>query len=72
MGVEPSGRYVFRVWFGDSFYPRDAIADALTELGSLIEWSSRNLLAVDALDAEHAQRVADLLAEYEEGGRLIY
>lgn len=23
--VEPSGRYVFRVWFGESFHPRDAI-----------------------------------------------
>jgi hypothetical protein len=45
--IEPSGHYVFRVWFGQSFYPRDEIAGRLTALGSLIEWSSRNLLAVD-------------------------
>lgn len=70
--VEPSGRYVFRVWFGESFQPRDEIAQELTELGSLIEWSSRNLLAVDAADERQAQRVADLLAEREQLGQLIY
>ncbi len=29
--VEPSGRYVFPVWFGESFHPRDEIADKLTQ-----------------------------------------
>jgi len=70
--VEPSGRYVFRLWFGESFHPRDEIADALKGLGSLIEWSSRNLLAVDAIDPEHAQQVADFLAEREHTRQLIY
>ena len=70
--VEPSGRYVFRVWFGESFHPRDEIVDDLKALGSLIEWSSSNLLAVDAIDQEHAQLVADLLAEREKAGHLIY
>ena len=70
--VEPSGRFVFRVWFGESFDPRDEIADELMRLGSLIEWSSRNLLAVDAVDHEHAQLVADFLAEREHAGQLIY
>ena len=46
--VQPSGRYVFRVWFGESFHPRDEIAEQLKELGALIEWSSLNLLGVDA------------------------
>lgn len=70
--VEPSGRYVFRVWFGESFHPRDEIVDDLKALGSLIEWSSSNLLAVDAIDQEHAQLVADLLADREKAGHLIY
>ena len=70
--VEPSGRYVFRVWFGESFQPRDEIASELKVLGSLIEWSSRNLLAVDAVDGEHAQLVADFLMEREKAGHLVY
>jgi Domain of unknown function (DUF4265) len=70
--AEPSGRYVFRAWFGQSFYPRDEIASELKALGSLIEWSSRNLLAVDAADAEHAQLVANFLMEREKTGHLIY
>lgn len=70
--VEPSGRYVFRVWFGESFHPRDEIAAELRALGSMIEWSSRNLLAVDAVDREHAQLVAGFLAEREQAGHLVY
>lgn len=70
--VEPSGRYVYRVWFGESFHPRDEIATGLTSLGSLIEWSSPNLLAVDAVDEEHAQVVADFLAGRQQAGQLIY
>lgn len=70
--VEPSGRYVFRVWFGESFQPRDEIAQELKSLGALIEWSSRNLLAIDAVDGEHAQLVADFLAKSEAAGQLVY
>jgi hypothetical protein len=70
--VKPSGRYVFRVWFGESFHPRDEVAQELKGLGSLTEWSSRNLLAVDAVDLEHAQMVADFLAGSEKAGHLIY
>jgi Domain of unknown function (DUF4265) len=33
--VTPSGRYVFRAWFGQSFQPRDEIAGELKALGSL-------------------------------------
>jgi len=70
--LEPSGRYVFRAWFGASFHPRDEIASQLETLGALIESSSRNLLAIDAADGEHAQHVANLLAEREHAGHLIY
>jgi Domain of unknown function (DUF4265) len=69
--VEPSGRYVYRVWFGHSFHPREDIASELRMLGSLLEWSSPNLLAVDAAD-EHAQVAADFLMRREEAGHLVY
>lgn len=70
--VEPSGRFVFRVWFGESFHPRDEIAEELTQLGALLEWSSVNLLAVDAADAAHAQGVAGFLHTRQELGQLLY
>ncbi len=70
--IQPSGHYVFRAWFGQSLYPRDEIAIRLQALGSLIEWSSRNLLAVDAADRPHAQAVAHFLMEREKAGHLIY
>jgi Domain of unknown function (DUF4265) len=70
--VEPSGRWVFRVWFWYSFQPRQEIADQLSDLGALLEWSSPNLLAVDAADEAHARQVADFLANEERNGHLTY
>ena len=70
--VERSGRYVFRVWFGESFHPRETVADELAQLGALLEWSSTNLLAVDAVDRRHAQTIADHLDEHEHAGRLRF
>lgn len=69
---KPSGRYVFRVWFGESFHPRDEVAAELKSLGALLEWSSPNLLAVDTRDAAHAQQVADYLQKQEDAARLVY
>jgi hypothetical protein len=63
---------VFRVRFGQSLHPREEIAAELEALGSLIEWSSRDLLAVDAADVKHAQVVADFLMEREMAGHLVY
>lgn len=70
--IRQSGRYVFRVWFGESFHPRDEVAGQLKGLGSLVEWSSPNLLAVDAVDLEHAQMVADFLVQHQDAGHLAY
>jgi hypothetical protein len=70
--LEPSGRFVFRVWFGDSFHPRDDVAAELQARGALLEWSSRNLLAVDARDAALAQQIAVYLQEKEDAGQLAY
>jgi hypothetical protein len=70
--VERSGRFVFRVWLGEVFHPRQEVADELAELGALLEWSSANLLAVDAADEAHAQTIADYLAEQESASRLAF
>ncbi len=70
--VESSGRFVFRVWFGESFHSRDEIAAQLVELGAVIEWSSPNVLAVDAADEELAKVISGWLLEREEQGQLVY
>jgi hypothetical protein len=57
-----------RVWFGDSFHPRDEIADSLSRLGAPLEWSSVNLLALDAADESHAQELADFLDDRQRQG----
>ena len=67
-----SGRYVFRVYFGRSAHPREEVADLLKSLGALLEWSSENLLAVDAVDQTHAQVIAYALQEREDLGQLMY
>jgi len=63
--VEPSGRFVFRVWFGDSFFPREDLIKEMTDHGALVERSSLNLIAVDASDKKHAELVAGLLQAHE-------
>lgn len=70
--AKPSGRYIFRAWFGDSTHPHEEITARLAEMGALMEWSSPNLLAIDAADAAHAQDVADYLSEQEENERLTF
>lgn len=63
---------MFRVWFGESFQPRREIADQLEALGAVIEWSSPNLLAVDAADEGLAKTISGWLLEQEQDGNLVY
>lgn len=74
--VVPSGRYVFRVYFGQSASTRtdvqDEITARLTNMGALLEWSSSSLLANDARNYAHARPVADFLQECDALGHLIY
>jgi hypothetical protein len=71
--VKPSGRYTFRVWFGDDGAgPTDEITAELERLGALLEPYSAKLLAVDAADAELAQAVANYLHDRENAGQLVY
>jgi hypothetical protein len=70
--TEPSGRYVFRVYLGRSSDPADELVEALRGMGSLVEWSSDILLAVDAASRVEAQHVADFLHGRVEADRLTY
>ncbi len=60
------------MYFGRSAHPREEITGQLESLGALLEWSSANLLAVDARDQAHAQVVADFLQEREDLGQLMF
>lgn len=70
--VQPSGHYVFRAHFGRSASPGDEVVERLTELGAVTEWSSASLLAIDAIDLDHAQQIADFLKVRSDSGQLIY
>jgi hypothetical protein len=70
--IRPSGRFTFRVFFGHSFRPREEIVEQIRAMGSLVEWSSVNMVAVDALDDKQAATLADFLAAREDEGKLIY
>ena len=67
--LRASGRFVFRVWFGESLHPHGPVADELKALGALVERSSVNLLAVDAADEPQARAVAKYL---ERRSELLY
>lgn len=68
----PSGRFAFRLWFGESTYSQSFVTNELANLGALVERSSANLIAVDAADAAIAQSVADTLLAHQDRQHLIY
>jgi hypothetical protein len=75
--VRPSGRYTFRVYFGDGADPKEGPKDQIAaelelQLGALLEWHGANLLAVDSSDGELAQTIADYLQARERAGQLIF
>ncbi len=72
--VKPSGRFTFRVWFGSSTDPDDRtrVTEVLQREGCEHEWSSENLLAIDAPTQETAQALANALAALQQDGRVTY
>lgn len=70
--AEPSGHFVFRVFFPHSDSPRGATFSALTALDALTEWSSPSLLAVDASNETRAKAIANFLQQAEDHGHLMY
>jgi hypothetical protein len=59
-------------WFGETLQFRDEAFTELTQVGALLEWSSRSLLAIAETDLQHAQVVADFLQTREDLGALTY
>lgn len=72
--VKPSGHYTFRAWFGESadLNVRDEVIQMMQHLGCALEWSSENLVAIDAGTDALARDVADFLYGYERLSRLVY
>ena len=70
--VEPSGRYVFRVWSAAAPEAAEPVLGQLAAMGCLIEQGSAHLFAVDAKDATLARAVGELLAEEESRTELAY
>lgn len=72
--VKPSGHFTFRVWFGDSTNPDDRIRvmEVIQREGCEHEWSSENLLAIDAATAEKAQALTDMLVALQEASSVTY
>lgn len=72
--VKGSGRYTFRVWFENStrLGTKDEVLFQMGRVGVDLEWSSENLLAVSAGDADQAQQVAEYLHAQQSTGYLTY
>lgn len=70
--VRHSGQVTFRVWFGEQEpATRHGLVREMEAMKVLMEWSSANLLALSAPEAE-AQRLADYLHARENEGLLQY
>lgn len=71
--VEDAGHYGFRAYFSSqALKERETVVAALVELGALVEFSSENMIAVDARDQAHAQIVADYLLAAERDLGVVY
>ena len=72
--VKPSGHFTFRVWFGNSTDPadRDRVMEFIRRQGCEHEWSSENLLAIDAATLDKAQAVADFLAALQQESQVTF
>lgn len=70
--IQRSDQVTFRVWFGaQDATTRQELAQEIEAMKPLMEWSSENLLALSAPEAE-VQRFADYLHSREQQGLLQY
>lgn len=69
-----AGNFTFRVWFGNSkkIGIKEEIEAHCAELGVTTEWSSPNLLAINAAGMVSAQALADYLQEQQDNQLLTY
>jgi hypothetical protein len=72
--LKASGHFTFRVWFGNSTDPGDRVRvmEIVQREGCEHEWSSENLLAIDAPTQETAQVLADALAALQQEGQVTF
>lgn len=72
--LKASGHFTFRVWFGNSTDPGDRarVMEIVQREGCEHEWSSENLLAIDASTQETAQVLADALAALQQEGQVTF
>ena len=70
--AERSGRYVFRIWLGDSSTPLGEFQRELDSMGALQEWRAENLGAIDLPDKESAWNMAKYLWDRLQKGELEY
>lgn len=71
---KPSGHFTFRAWFGESNDPEDRnrLSELLRTMHCEFEWSSANLMAIDAATHEIAVTIAEMLAELQADGKLTF
>lgn len=72
--LKASGHFTFRVWFGNSTDPGDRTRamEIVQREGCEHEWSSENLLAIDAPTQETAQALAVALAALQQEGLVTF
>jgi len=70
--LKASGRFVFRVWFTKPISSRSDFAKQLVERGALVEWSSTNLLGVDAENRSVAIEITRFLEERKALGEILF
>jgi hypothetical protein len=72
--IRSAGHQTFRVWFKGTPDPtvRQEVLSELGRLGCLLEWSSENLLAIDAATNEIAKSLGGFLSARHQASRLVY
>jgi Domain of unknown function (DUF4265) len=72
--VKPSGRATFRVWFGNSMdsSDRNRVMEFIQRERCEYEWSSENLLAIDAPTTETAKALAVALEALQQSGQVTF
>ncbi len=72
--ISGSGRYTFRVWFGETKEPKiiDDLMMEINRTGYLYECYSKNLISIDTDSLASAQLLADLLKRMQDLGQISY
>lgn len=72
VSVEPSGRWVFRIYSKDGWWDKKSLLDRIAEKGGLMETCSDCLIAIDVACEDSASEMALLLNSAEQSGEVVY